>query len=150
MPAPGSRAEAQPTVAAPCSPTLFLHAASLTITSLRSAALAATSRRWRMELFQSADVVLAVGTSLSYYVGGGHYFAKACTIQVDDAPRGLRDGQKAADIYVKSDALVGVEAILVGLDKVLGSGQTDPRWDPHEGAGTSHRDRARRFDAVRD
>jgi acetolactate synthase I/II/III large subunit len=76
-----------------------------------------------MELFQSADVVLAVGTSLSYYVGGGHYFAKACTIQVDDAPRGLRDGQKAADIYVKSDALVGVEAILVGLDKVLGSGK---------------------------
>ena len=76
-----------------------------------------------MELFQSADVVLAVGTSLSYYVGGGHYFAKACTIQVDDAPRGLRDGQKAADIYVKSDGLVGVEAILAGLDKALGPGK---------------------------
>jgi len=76
-----------------------------------------------MELFQSADVVLAVGTSLSYYVGGGHYFAKACTIQVDDAPRGLRDGQKAADIYVKSDGLVGVEAILVGLDQALGPGK---------------------------
>jgi thiamine pyrophosphate-dependent acetolactate synthase large subunit-like protein len=76
-----------------------------------------------MELFQSADVVLAVGTSLSYYVGGGHYFAKACTIQVDDAPRGLRDGQKAADIYVKSDGFVGVEAILVGLDQALGPGK---------------------------
>ena len=29
------------------------------------------------EMYESADVVLAVGTSLSYYVGGGHYFAKA-------------------------------------------------------------------------
>src|SRR5437660_841153 len=69
------------------------------------------------EMYESADVVLAVGTSLSYYVGGGHYFAKACKIQLDDAPRGLRDGQKAADIYVRSDSLIGIEAILAGLDK---------------------------------
>jgi acetolactate synthase I/II/III large subunit len=75
------------------------------------------------DMYQSADVVLAVGTSLSYYVGGGHYFANACKIQLDDAPRGLRDGQKAADIYVKSDALVSVEAILAGLDKKLGVGK---------------------------
>ncbi len=75
------------------------------------------------ELFATADVVLAVGTSLSYYVGGGHYFNKACTIQVDDAPRGLRDGQKAADIYLKSDALVAVEAILDGIDRKLGAGK---------------------------
>src|SRR5438034_269667 len=75
------------------------------------------------EMYESADVVLAVGTSLSYYVGGGHYFAKACKIQLDDAPRGLRDGQKAADIYLRSDALIGVEAILAGLDKKLGVGK---------------------------
>ena len=30
---------------------------------------------------------------------------------------------KAADLYVKSDALVGVEAILAGLDKKLGAGK---------------------------
>jgi acetolactate synthase-1/2/3 large subunit len=75
------------------------------------------------ELYESADVVLAVGTSLSYYVGGGHNFAKACKIQLDDAPRGLRDGQVAADIYIRSDALVGIEAILAGLDKKLGAGK---------------------------
>lgn len=75
------------------------------------------------EMFESADVVVAVGASLSYYVGGGHYFAKACTIQIDDAPRGLRDGQKAADIYLKSDARVGVEAVIAGLDKKLGAGK---------------------------
>jgi thiamine pyrophosphate-dependent acetolactate synthase large subunit-like protein len=74
-------------------------------------------------MYESADVVLAVGTSLSYYVGGGHFWGKALKIQLDDAPRGLRDGQKAADIYVRSDALVGVEAILAGLDKKLGVGK---------------------------
>src|SRR5262249_53402130 len=46
------------------------------------------------EMYESADVVLAVGTSLSYYVGGGHFFPKSFKIQLDDAPRGLRDGQK--------------------------------------------------------
>jgi acetolactate synthase-1/2/3 large subunit len=75
------------------------------------------------EVFETAEVVLAIGTSLSYYVGGGHYFTQACRIQVDDAPRGLRDGQKAADIYVKADALVAAEAILAGIDKKLGPGK---------------------------
>ena len=75
------------------------------------------------EMYESADVVLAVGTSLSYYVGGGHFWPKAYKIQLDDAPRGLRDGLKAADLYVKSDALVGIEAILAGLDKKLGAGK---------------------------
>src|SRR6266481_2771168 len=81
------------------------------------------------EMYESADVVLAVGTSLSYYVGGGHYFAKACKIQLDDAPRGLRDGQKAADIYVRSDALIGIEAIRA-IDAVV------PKdWDIVVGGG---------------
>jgi acetolactate synthase-1/2/3 large subunit len=75
------------------------------------------------EVFESADLVIAIGTSLSYYVGGGHYFVNACKIQVDDAPRGLRDGQKAADIYLKSDALVATEAIIAGLDRKLGTGK---------------------------
>ena len=75
------------------------------------------------EMYELADVVLAVGTSLSYYTGVGHYWGKAYKIQIDDAPRGLRDGQKAADLYVKSDARVGVEAILAGLDKKLGAGK---------------------------
>jgi thiamine pyrophosphate-dependent acetolactate synthase large subunit-like protein len=75
------------------------------------------------ETYESADVVLAVGTSLSYYVGGGHFWPKAYKIQLDDAPRGLRDGLKAADLYLRADALVGVEAILAGLDKKLGAGK---------------------------
>jgi len=73
------------------------------------------------EMYESADVVLAIGTSLSYYVGAGHFWGKAYKIQLDDAPRGLRDGQRAADIYIKSDARAGAEALLAGLDKKLGS-----------------------------
>src|ERR1700710_2246975 len=75
------------------------------------------------EMYESADVVLAVGTSLSYYVGHRAFFPKAFKIQLDDAPRGLRDGQAAADLYVRSDARVGVEAILAGLDSKLGAGK---------------------------
>jgi acetolactate synthase I/II/III large subunit len=75
------------------------------------------------EMYESADVVLAVGTSLSYYIGHRAFFPKAFKIQLDDAPRGLRDGQAAADLYIRSDALVGVEAILAGLDKRMGAGK---------------------------
>ncbi len=75
------------------------------------------------EMFESADLILAVGTSLSYYTGVGHYWGKSFKIQIDDAPRGLRDGQKAADIYVRADSRVGVEALLAGLDKKLGAGK---------------------------
>src|SRR4051812_32936702 len=75
------------------------------------------------ETFESADLILAVGTSLSYYTGVGHYWGKSTKIQLDDAPRGLRDGQKAADIYIKADARVGAEAIIAGLDKKLGAGK---------------------------
>ena len=75
------------------------------------------------EMFESADLVLGVGTSLSYYTGVGHFWGKSYKIQVDDAPRGLRDGQKAADLYVRADALAGIEAILTGLDKKLGAGK---------------------------
>src|SRR5437588_555519 len=75
------------------------------------------------EMYESADLVLAVGTSLSYYTGVGHYWGKSLKIQLDDAPRGLRDGQKAADVYLRSDARVGVEAILAGLYKKVGVGK---------------------------
>src|SRR5437762_493031 len=37
--------------------------------------------------------------------------------------RGWRDGQAAADIYLRSDARAGIEAILAGLDKTLGAGK---------------------------
>ena len=76
------------------------------------------------DMYKSADVVLVGRHELCPTTSvAGIYFAKAYKIQLDDAPRGLRDGQKAADIYVRSDALVGAEAILAGLYKKLGVGK---------------------------
>ena len=64
------------------------------------------------ELFADADVVIAVGSSLTYYtVDGGALFPKAFVAQIDERPLGLRDGMQAADLFIKADAKSGVEAI---------------------------------------
>ena len=64
------------------------------------------------ELFADADLVIAVGSSLTYYtVDGGALFPKAFVAQIDERPLGLRDGMQAADLFMKADAKAGVEAI---------------------------------------
>jgi thiamine pyrophosphate-dependent acetolactate synthase large subunit-like protein len=63
-------------------------------------------------LFAEADLVIAVGASLTYYtVDGGALFPKAFVAQIDERPLGLRDGMQAADLFVKADAKSGVEAV---------------------------------------
>ncbi|MCB1546958.1 MAG: thiamine pyrophosphate-binding protein [Hyphomicrobiaceae bacterium] len=75
------------------------------------------------EVMASADLVLVVGASLSYYtVDGGHLFPDAFVAQIDEAPRGLKDGMSAANLYVKADARASVEALLAALDRTLGAG----------------------------
>jgi acetolactate synthase I/II/III large subunit len=64
------------------------------------------------ELFAEADLVIAVGASLTYYtVDGGALFPKALVAQIDDRLLGLRDGMLAAGLFVKADAKAGVEAV---------------------------------------
>jgi acetolactate synthase-1/2/3 large subunit len=64
------------------------------------------------ELFAQADLVVAVGASLTYYtVDGGALFPKACVAQIDERPRGLKDGLRAGDLFVKADAKAGAEAV---------------------------------------
>ncbi len=68
------------------------------------------------ELFAQADLVIAVGASLTYYtVDGGAFFPKAYVAQIDERPRGLKDGMRAADLFVKADAKSGVEAVTRAL-----------------------------------
>jgi len=63
------------------------------------------------ELFAEADLVVAVGASLTYYtVDGGALFPKAFVAQIDEQPRGLKDGMRTADLFVKADAKAGAEA----------------------------------------
>ena len=67
-------------------------------------------------MFADADLVIAVGASLTYYtVDGGALFPKATVIQIDERPLGLRDGMLAAELFVKADAKSGVEAITAEL-----------------------------------
>jgi acetolactate synthase I/II/III large subunit len=64
------------------------------------------------ELFAESDLVIAVGASLTYYtVDGGALFPRAFVAQVDEKPRGLKDGLPAADLFVRADAKAGVEAL---------------------------------------
>ena len=70
------------------------------------------------EMFASADLVVVVGASLSYYTSdGGHLFPDATVIQIDDAPRGLKDGMMAAKLFVRADAKATCEAITAALGK---------------------------------
>jgi thiamine pyrophosphate-dependent acetolactate synthase large subunit-like protein len=64
------------------------------------------------ELFAESDLVIAVGASLTYYtVDGGALFPRAFVAQIDERPRGLKDGLPAADLFVKADAKAGAEAV---------------------------------------
>jgi acetolactate synthase I/II/III large subunit len=68
------------------------------------------------EVLSTADLVIAIGSSLAYYtVDAGNLFPQAFVVQIDDAPRGLRDGMSAAQLYLKADARSAVEAVLAGL-----------------------------------
>ncbi len=78
-----------------------------------------------MKLLREAEVVVAVGTSLSHFTAdSGRLFRDATVIQIDTAPMGLKHGRKAADIFVRADAREGLRAILAALPGSL----PDPGW----------------------
>ena len=64
------------------------------------------------ELFAECDLLIAIGASLTYYtVDGGALFPRAFVAQIDERPRGLKDGLPAADLFVRADAKAGAEAL---------------------------------------
>jgi thiamine pyrophosphate-dependent acetolactate synthase large subunit-like protein len=68
------------------------------------------------EVSAKADLVIAVGTSLNYYtVDGGAMFPKAEVAQIDTEPLGLRNGLKAADLYLRADAKLAVAQLVAEL-----------------------------------
>jgi acetolactate synthase-1/2/3 large subunit len=70
------------------------------------------------ELFAEADLVIAIGASLTYYtVDGGALFPKAYVAQIDERPLGLRDGAQAGDLFLKADAQAGAEAVTAELKR---------------------------------
>lgn len=77
------------------------------------------------EVMGQADLVVSFGASMSYYtVDGGTLFPQAFVAQIDEAPRGLKDGMSAANLYVTADAKVTAEILLAAVDKELGSSRS--------------------------
>ncbi|MGQ7794026.1 thiamine pyrophosphate-binding protein [Faunimonas sp. B44] len=69
------------------------------------------------ELFGEADLIVAVGASLSHYTAdGGSLFRNARVLHVDVEPLGLRHGRKAADLHLESDAKIGLAALVAALE----------------------------------
>jgi thiamine pyrophosphate-dependent acetolactate synthase large subunit-like protein len=74
------------------------------------------AREIAREVSAKADLVLAIGASLTYHtVDGGAMFPSAEVIQIDTHPLGLRDGDEAADIYVMADAKLAATELLAKL-----------------------------------
>ena len=69
-------------------------------------------------LFAEADLVIAVGASLSAHTSdGGKLFRNATVLQIDRAPIGLHQGQPGPDMTLQCDAKAGLEAINAELDR---------------------------------
>ncbi len=75
------------------------------------------------DCFAEADLVIAVGTSLSHHnADGGKLWPKARVLQIDTEPTTLAQGRIAAHDHLRADARLGVEAILAALSPC------DPGW----------------------
>ena len=70
------------------------------------------------ECFAEADLVIAVGGSLaSHNSDAGKLWPNARLLQIDISPATMVQGRRAADATMRSDARLGIEALLDGLDQ---------------------------------
>lgn len=71
------------------------------------------------EMFAGADLVIAVGASLNFHtMDGRRLFPKAHVVHLDTAPTGFRDGLRAGDTLIRSDARRGAEALVAALESL--------------------------------
>jgi thiamine pyrophosphate-dependent acetolactate synthase large subunit-like protein len=69
-----------------------------------------------LEYLKEADLIIAVGGSLTYHAGGGgQLWPKAKTLHIDVDPRAMRQGQVVARHHLRADARLGVEALTAAL-----------------------------------
>lgn len=78
------------------------------------------------EAFAQADLVIAVGASLTHHTrDAGKLFPNAKVIQIDTAPIGINQGRVVADVYVGADAGAGVTALTAAISEKTAA---DPHW----------------------
>jgi thiamine pyrophosphate-dependent acetolactate synthase large subunit-like protein len=71
-----------------------------------------------IEMFHEADVVIGVGASLNRYTTEhGYLYPNAKYIHLDPKPHVVMGMGRSADVYLQTDARVGVEAIEAALAK---------------------------------
>jgi thiamine pyrophosphate-dependent acetolactate synthase large subunit-like protein len=81
------------------------------------------------ECWAKADLVLGVGAIMAFYTTeSGYLYPNAQVVQIDANPRGLHQGLRIADLYVKADAKAACEAILAELERrgISGKGARTP------------------------
>ena len=78
------------------------------------------------ERFEQADLVIAVGASLTHHtVDGGTLFPNATVLQIDPEPQGIRQGRKGADVTLRADAREGLQALL----QAIGPAKPSSDWN---------------------
>ena len=71
------------------------------------------ARQIAREKGAQADLVIAIGASMTYYtVDGGSMFPDAEVVQIDVEPTGFQHGARVADYYLRADAKLTVRAML--------------------------------------
>lgn len=70
------------------------------------------------EYLAEADLIIAVGCSLAFHLGGGgQLWPKAKMIHVDVDPLAVSQGQEVATHHLRADARLGIEALTVVCSK---------------------------------
>jgi len=76
----------------------------------------AFASRLAREQFAQADAVVAIGAIMSHHTTeGGYLFPEATVAQIDKAPRGIWQAQRVADMHVRADATLAVQALLEAI-----------------------------------
>jgi acetolactate synthase I/II/III large subunit len=76
------------------------------------------------EVFAEADLVIAVGVSVTHHTtDGGKLYPKARVVQIDSRPVGFHQGRRVADLYVRADAKTGVAAVIQELGRYSSPGR---------------------------
>lgn len=71
-----------------------------------------------MELFRQSDAVIAVGAGLNKFTTEhGYLFPDAAFIQFDTRPSVVMGDGRSADVFIRSDALTGVEVLDAALQR---------------------------------
>jgi thiamine pyrophosphate-dependent acetolactate synthase large subunit-like protein len=71
-----------------------------------------------INLLQEADVVIGVGASLNRYTTEhGYLYPNAKFVHLDTKPHVLMGNSRSSDVYIQSDAKLGVEALEAALAK---------------------------------